>query len=108
MAILTLINARRKSIRNFPAVFLPALLFATPAAAQLCTDYENVVSILAKNHNEVPIGRGVTATGRMLEVFASEGGTWTIVISRAGDEACIVSSGEGWQAIAPKPTGTPS
>ena len=44
--------------------------------------------------------------GRVVEVFASEDGkSWTIVATMATGVACMLSSGDGWEAVERKPLG---
>ena len=34
-----------------------------------------------------------------LEVLASDGGTWTIIVTRLAGRSCVVASGEAWEEV---------
>lgn len=79
-----------------------ALLFdAGPAGAQqVCTTHEAATKQLGDRYGETVVGRGLSKTGtRMVEVFVSEKGTWTVVISEPNGRSCVLASGESWQQV---------
>jgi hypothetical protein len=72
-------------------------LIVLPARAQvLCAPHTQVVQYLAKTYAERPVGVGVATSGKLVEVFASKVGTWTIVTTAPGGPSCIRVWGEGW------------
>ena len=85
-----------------PAAFLAfagALTLAgLPAAAQSpqCGARDAVLERLSAKYGEHPVSIGVTATGSLLEVLASQNGSWTIVVTVPNGPTCLVSSGDGW------------
>ena len=114
MAILTLINARRKSIRNFPVVFL-ALLFAalvTPAGAQAmikCFPRPLVVNKLLSDPNIALRFQGIDVSGDVLEFWVNtKTGAWVSLIARPNGLACPLTHGETWQDIPLPPMAPPS
>ncbi len=75
-------------------------LLSLPAQAQtLCGERANFLKHLGKNHQEAPTSMGLTSTGKIIEVFTSEGGTWTILITDPDGNSCLVAAGEAWEAI---------
>ena len=64
-----------------------------------CGPRQALMDSLRKEYDERPVSRGVTSTGALLEVWASGGGTWSILVTVPGGPTCLVSSGEGWRAI---------
>ncbi len=53
------------------------------------------------------VGRGLTADGRtMIEVFASDDGTWTLLVSMPGGDSCIIAHGDTWQQMRLQGDGT--
>lgn len=90
------------------ALVTAAAMAAGPAAAQVvCGDRKTVSEKLSDDHREVTQGQGLTHDGRLVELFASPDGTWTIVItmpsqSSGGDlKTCLVAHGESWQPLPP-------
>lgn len=80
-------------------------LSAPAAAAQpQCFPRAAVLDRLAERYGEHPVSIGVTATGALLEVYASADGSWTIVVTAPGGASCLVASGEGWRG-APRDAG---
>ena len=77
------------------------LLSAQPAnAQQVCAPHEKAVLQLEEKFDEQVVGRGLTPNGKaMFEVFVSESGSWTVLVSEPSGRSCVVASGESWQRI---------
>ncbi len=46
------------------------------------------------------MGRGLANAGKaMFELFVSEKGSWTVVVSEPNGSSCILVSGESWQQL---------
>ena len=56
---------------------------------------------LGSHYAEEAVGVGVTQQGALVEVLASDGGTWSIVISTPDGLSCLVAAGDGWRSIEP-------
>jgi hypothetical protein len=68
-----------------------------------CGDWKQITDHLEKEFGEVPVGAGLDSSGtRMLEVYASPEGGFTVLVTTAGGPSCIVATGQGWKTIAPK------
>lgn len=82
------------------------LLLATPALAdepqpQPCGKREAVVAFLAREYGERAVARGATDDGSaIVEIFASQAGTWTAVTTTPDGQACIGVSGKLWRLLA--------
>ena len=78
------------------------LLTSFPAQAQQqqqgppCAARSVFLNHLFVNYKEVPVAMGLTANGGLLEVVASESGSWTIIVTQAGGSTCGVASGRAW------------
>ena len=89
------------------------LLLATQHAfgqTRNCAERAVIVARLEERYGETRHALGVSGTSSVLEVFASdETGTWTVLISLPDGRACMVASGEGYEATvaAAQPTGMP-
>lgn len=79
---------------------LAALLAAAPVQAQgtQCAPRPEIVKGLADGYGEVPVQIGLGNAGLVVEVFASEQGTWTITVTSPQGMTCLIASGEAWQA----------
>lgn len=99
---------------SFAIVSGAALVVASsPAAAQAmraCAPRDALVQQLGQAFGEAVTAQGVDADGNLVQVFASQNGTWTIAVTLPGGPSCIVSSGENWNAsqMAELPGPTPA
>ena len=79
-----------------------ATLVATGAASaqQVCGPREAAKDQLEKQFKEQVVGRGLASSGKaMFELFVSENGTWTVVVSEPRGRSCILASGESWEHL---------
>lgn len=82
------------------AAFILALWAATPVVAQQqCLPREAVIAMLAERFNESRVGLGIAANNMVLEVFASDTGSWTITVTRPDAITCVVAAGESWETL---------
>jgi len=69
------------------------------ASPIVCGERAEVIKTLAQSYMEKPSAMGLAAGGGMLEVFSSQNGSWTILITQPTGTSCIVAAGEGWESI---------
>ena len=84
----------------FSLIATVSLLISTGAATaeQVCAPRDRAVNQLEKQFQENVSGRGLTVNGmRMIELFVSEAGSWTVLASDPAGLSCIIASGESWQ-----------
>jgi len=79
------------------ALALPILLAVPAYAAQQCAPRAIVVAGLAANYAETPRLMGISGV-QMMEVFASDAGTWTITVTSPEGVTCLVASGGSFRA----------
>lgn len=95
----------------FRLALLMSVCVAFPAIAQEpapCVKRTDFLSHLSSNYNEAPVALGLTASGRVLEVVASERGTWTIIVTMPNGVSCGIASGEHWELVKEPMTKGPS
>ena len=91
--------ARRLVLATGAAALLGAASPAQVQGAQSCGKRADLISFLAGGFREAPVGIGLTEQGLLLEIFASKDGeTWTLLMTMPNGVACVVASGEQWQA----------
>ena len=81
-------------------VLFALVLASAPAAASgpYCAQRAKLIEGLSAKFQEHRKGVGITGTGTgALEVYASEEGTWTIVVTTTQGKTCILASGHSWQ-----------
>jgi hypothetical protein len=79
---------------------LAIVLLATPSMAQsVCGKRADIVKRLSTGFEEQRRSAGLAADGNLVEVFASQKGTWTIIFTKPGGMTCLVAVGDNWQKI---------
>jgi len=85
-----------------PATLLAALVAVLPqiAAAQSipCAPRERVYEFLIDRMGETRRATGTAGQGARMEVFAGEGGSWSILLHLPDGRACILANGQGFEA----------
>ena len=92
------------------AFSLVAACAAAPVMAQAqCGDYSDVSERLETHYGETVQVAGITSDNRLMEIYASESGSWTAVLVTPSDSrSCLVAAGQGFQAVnTPFPAPTP-
>jgi hypothetical protein len=85
------------------------LVLATDRAlgqpAPQCGPRAEVTAQLAERYGESRRAIGIAANTALVELFASDQtGTWTITVTGPDGTACLVASGEAFEAIAEAPS----
>lgn len=83
--------------------------FFVPAMAQgLCGPRPEVLQKLSSEYQETPVARGLANNGQaMVELLTSKRGTWTIIVTGTGGQACLVATGQAWQEVESQPDPSP-
>ena len=98
-------TARRRATTMLLASSLAffALLGTIPAshaANVACASHVDVINKLSQGYAEQPVALGLAANGSLIEVFsASDGRTWTLVMTRPDGLSCILASGHAWETV---------
>lgn len=84
--------------------FLAALMAIAcqPAIAATCAPHDEVARQLADRYGETRRAMGITATGLLFELYVSEAGTWTAVLTQPNGPTCLGTSGDQFQELAEK------
>jgi predicted methyltransferase len=87
--------------------FATAILFLTSIAAEAgnvlqCSRRDDLIKVLNSKYSEELSGFGVSGQRNIVEVFVSESGSWTILLSNTIGISCIIAAGQSWERQAPK------
>ena len=77
------------------ALFMPA---AATAQSLPCAARERVLEFVIDQRGETRLASGDAAQGASVELFASESGTWTLVLNLPDGRSCLLANGEGFEA----------
>jgi len=81
------------------AASLCALSSSASAVQVQCASHNQMVGLLSKKYSENPVAMGTVNTDRYMQLFVSEKGTWTILVTKTDGEACIVAAGNNWEKL---------
>jgi hypothetical protein len=98
-----------RKIFFFGLLAVTAMVFAVgPASAQVprCAPRGDLVSTLSEKYKETQNAYGWIGPQAILEVFASEKGGWTVVVTGADGVSCVLAVGIGWENMQPPVSGT--
>jgi hypothetical protein len=103
-------------MKHLTAALAAAFLWVAPWGAEAavpCMARDDLVGYLTSKFSETKraIGlAGLKANPRVVEFFASDAGTWTILMTDSRGLSCMVFSGERleWIEAVPEPEGDPS
>ena len=73
---------------------------ADPAKAEesrACGAHQKMVEQLGLRFKEKRRAFGLISNERMMEVFVSKRGSWTMLVTTTDKNACVVAAGESWE-----------
>lgn len=90
----------------FPQAGPKGDLGAAPAQpAPNCGPHAEMKEGLLKRHKESRRGLGLISPTAVMEMYFSEAGTWTVLITDISGNSCVASSGTFWIEFKPKIVG---
>lgn len=79
---------------------------AAPGAAQAgpaaCSERDKLIAHLSKKYGETRQGAGLQSATGLMELYVSEEGSWTLLLTRPDGTSCPVAVGEQWRQDPPK------
>jgi hypothetical protein len=79
-------------------------LGATEANAQmLCGQRAQIIDSIDKKYQERPNAFGISGEKTLVELFTSETGSWTMIMTRPGGVSCIMAVGQSWEQFPEQP-----
>ena len=94
-------SAMTRNLAMASIVSASLLMVATSnvdAAQRMCGERAKLANFLKKKYQEAPIGLGVGGSGKTVyEVFTSQKGTWTVMMTMTTGKSCIMATGHSWR-----------
>ncbi|MBB3288580.1 MULTISPECIES: hypothetical protein [Rhizobium] len=84
------------------ALMSSAILFPGVAGSQamlVCAQRFDIVAFLGDNLSEKLSAVGKLDPNTIVEIYAAESGSWTLLITDASGRSCIILSGDNWESI---------
>ena len=103
----------QKPIKTIMAVGLLALansangITTVQAAPAKCGDRDKIIKVLRKDYKEAPLAMGLSQKStEAFEIFTSEEGSWTVMMTMSNGTTCIMAAGHSWQNLPQELAGT--
>lgn len=90
---------KRFGICALAAAFVSLAPAALAQGVVPCGDRDKVIGLLAKRYKEVPRAMGLASRSGVLEVYVSDGGSWTILMTSTAGRSCMIAVGENWEEL---------
>lgn len=88
-------------IASAAALLIGSIAVWTPAEAQwrppACSERDKLISHLSKAYGEKRQGAGLQSSTGLMELYVSEEGSWTLLLTRPDGTSCPVAVGEQWR-----------
>jgi len=92
------------------AMLFAVLVTAAPAQMQAqmptqaqCGPHLRIVALLARQYREARKAIGTVSRNHVMEVYVSQAGSWTVLVTSADGNSCIIASGADWEDVPFKP-----
>ena len=72
----------------------------------MCGERAQIVEQLKVKYKETPHAIGVISDNGVAELFLSEKGTWTMLMTLTNGKSCIIAAGHSWDAVPTLARGT--
>ncbi len=66
-------------------------------AQQVCGPHEELTKRLEMSYHEKSKGFGLVGNGGLVELFVSDNGTWSFIITRPDGLTCLMAAGKNWE-----------
>ena len=85
---------------------LPVLSTEAAASPAKCGERAKLIKALEDRYKEVPVALGISQKStEAFEIYASESGTWTVIMTMSNGVACVMAAGHSWQDLPKKVAG---
>ena len=93
-------NRKGQMMLKILHALLALVLFAGGGQAQTqCASRDQVIATLTDRYGESRQAIGLAANTTVMELFASEAGSWTITITLPNGAVCLLASGENFETL---------
>ena len=79
-------------------------ILATAAPAQMqvrsqCGPHTQLIALLATRYLEAPKAIGTVSGSHYMEIYVSQAGSWTVLVTSADGISCIIAAGSNWEDV---------
>ncbi|MCA1493747.1 hypothetical protein [Sinorhizobium alkalisoli] len=93
-----------RSLPHAALLALAATVYPVPAEAQgvvNCAERSQVIEFLARQYAEKQAAVGLINPRAVMELYAADSGTWTLIVTDVSGRSCVIFAGQSWDAKVP-------
>ena len=97
-----------KIVAVLATLFITSPVFAVEAQATAakCGDRAKLIKALKDRYKEEPVALGLSQKStEAFEIYASESGSWTVIMTMSNGVSCVMAAGHSWQNLPKKVAG---
>lgn len=91
----------RRALVAGAAALTVQLSAASVLAQMVCGNHADIEKRLETGYQETRTAIGLAANGGLIEIYTSEKGTFTVVLTRPNGLSCLMAVGDGWETVKP-------
>ena len=95
--VLTVLTSMFPYQANAQSVTTPQSV--STSATAFCDKRQFITQSLTQDYKKGPVSMGVSNTGSVIEIFASENGSWTMVLTKPDGMSCMIAVGSNWETL---------
>lgn len=88
-------------IRSILAAVVTSTAALPALAQQSCAPRGLIIEQLEARFEEAQTGAGLQSETRLVEVWSSKQGSWTILVTDVNGVSCVIASGSHWRTMEP-------
>lgn len=86
------------------AVLLTAAVTAYPHTADSqavvnCAERSQVIELLTRQYEEKQAAVGQINPQAVMELYAADGGSWTLIVTDVSGRSCVIFAGKSWEQV---------
>jgi hypothetical protein len=83
----------------FAASFTASLAMPAAGEEDVCGKRDDIVSRLESGYQEFNSAMGMSTNGSLIELFTSDKGTWTLMLTQPDGVSCLIAAGQNWESF---------
>ena len=82
---------------SFAASILVSGTSLPASASPPCAPHKKIKSALEKKYKELRKGIGLVSNKNVAEVYVSDSGSWTFIVTYLNGMSCVIATGHSWE-----------
>jgi hypothetical protein len=91
------LNPLARCLAGAALVASAVIVGPSQAAAAMCGTHDSVKKLLVDRYEESSRGLGLVSDQGIVELYTSDKGTWSILMTTSEGRTCVIAAGHTWQ-----------